>query len=278
MDQNFPFHVELLRTELKKRQEKNPRYSLRAFAAYLEVHPSALSRIFALKQEVSLDSSVKITKKLKLEQEVERLFLCSVIEERKKNYQREIGEKVLIPNLRKIAARISSSDYEKIADIHCITVLELSALNHFESNFDWIASQLKIEKSKVEEAVTHLVELGLLEWQDGKLVRKSDHFCAIDEVATSETRRRHQRQILEQAIKSLEDTPIERRWNSGMMMAVDPKKLPEAKQRIWRFMEDLCDFLECGERTHLYQLGIQLFPMTQAESNNSAADTPSTIV
>jgi hypothetical protein len=47
-----------------------------------------------------------------------------------------------------------------------------------------------------------------------------------------------------------------------MTMAIDPSKLPHARKRILEFMEALSDELELGDRTQVYQLGIQLFPLT----------------
>ena len=77
-----PFHVEFLKSELARRQSKNPRYSLRAFALHLEIHPSALSRILAGKLDLSLTSSVMIVKVVTFSDTDKVKFLVSVAEER----------------------------------------------------------------------------------------------------------------------------------------------------------------------------------------------------
>lgn len=77
-----PYHVVFLKSELNRRQIKNPRYSLRAFAQQLEVHPSALSRIMALKQEVSLKCCVAIVSAISISESDKVRFLVSVAEER----------------------------------------------------------------------------------------------------------------------------------------------------------------------------------------------------
>ena len=79
---NVPFHVGFLKDELVRRQSKNSRYSLRAFAHHLEIHPSALSRILAHKQEISLKCTVVISSVIVFTDEDKIKFLVSVSEER----------------------------------------------------------------------------------------------------------------------------------------------------------------------------------------------------
>ena len=83
------FHVEFLRLELEKRKQRNARYSLRAFASLLGIHPSALSRILSGKQEVSLPSAAALLKQLTMTPEERLWFIRSVAEER---YRRAVDE------------------------------------------------------------------------------------------------------------------------------------------------------------------------------------------
>ena len=77
-----PFHVEFLKDELARRQTKNSRYSLRAFAHHLEIHPSALSRILASKQDVSLRTCVLMVKVISFDESEKIKFLVSISEEK----------------------------------------------------------------------------------------------------------------------------------------------------------------------------------------------------
>lgn len=80
----LPTHVQQLSQELAKRKKRNPRYSLRAFAHALGLDPSALSRILAGKQEISLITTRKVLKALKLQADERLMFLTSVADEKKK--------------------------------------------------------------------------------------------------------------------------------------------------------------------------------------------------
>jgi PAS domain S-box-containing protein len=73
-----PYFIRVLREELDRRKNKNPRYSLRAFAKFLGVHPSAMSRLLNGKQELSLQACVTILKRLALPVDQSRAFIASV--------------------------------------------------------------------------------------------------------------------------------------------------------------------------------------------------------
>lgn len=79
-----PFYIKLLLNEIDNRKEKNPRYSLRAFARYLGMGPSTLSRILSGRQELSHSACKNIIKKLKFNRDDCVLFIASIAEERKR--------------------------------------------------------------------------------------------------------------------------------------------------------------------------------------------------
>ncbi len=77
-----PHHIEMLLREFNKRKESNPRYSLRAFARFLEMSSATLSRVLANRQEISLTASKKIIKKLKFSDDESLIFVRSIAEEK----------------------------------------------------------------------------------------------------------------------------------------------------------------------------------------------------
>jgi hypothetical protein len=50
-----------------------------------------------------------------------------------------------------------------------------------------------------------------------------------------------------------------------MTMAIDPEKLSAARQMIREFNQSLCQFLESGKRTRVYNLGVALCPLQVKE-------------
>ena len=68
---------DILKEQLKRRQELNPRFSLRSFAAKLEISPSKISEVFSGKKKLSLDRLEDIAKKLNLKGSEKEIFLLS---------------------------------------------------------------------------------------------------------------------------------------------------------------------------------------------------------
>jgi uncharacterized protein (TIGR02147 family) len=68
------------------------------------------------------------------------------------------------------------------------------------------------------------------------------------------------------AAEKLERIPVGLRDFSSVTMAIDPKKLPEAKAIVREFQEKLYALLADGKKTEVYQFNFQLFPLTQKEN------------
>ncbi|MEQ1878434.1 MAG: helix-turn-helix domain-containing protein, partial [Bdellovibrionia bacterium] len=73
--------MNLLKNELRKRIEKNPRYSLRAFANALGIHPSTLSAVLSNRRTLSPKSANRILTKLGLESQARISIVGKLISE-----------------------------------------------------------------------------------------------------------------------------------------------------------------------------------------------------
>jgi hypothetical protein len=91
----------LLLRELEARRSKNPRYSLRAFSRFLDIDSAALCRVLSGKQELSPRSGARLVGKLRLSQSEKRLFVRSILQDRKhRDYLRlskAMGEELADP-------------------------------------------------------------------------------------------------------------------------------------------------------------------------------------
>ena len=83
MGSDKPFFVMCLEKELFRRIDDNKQYSLRAFAKYLEVDASLLSKILQRKKMLPLKHSQAIADKLSLNQDDRAQFIISIAEEQK---------------------------------------------------------------------------------------------------------------------------------------------------------------------------------------------------
>ena len=72
--------------------------------------------------------------------------------------------------------------------------------------------------------------------------------------ATHFALRKMQSDLLAKAIDALEYIDPKLRDQSSITMAIDPSKLPEAKQKILEFRRSLMEFLEASnEKTEVYR-------------------------
>ncbi len=258
------FFYSRLRTEFADRLERNPRYSLRAFARTLGLSPGALSQIMAAKRFPSIALTEKIATLLGLEPEERVSFLASITEMHRARALKRIPRalKNLKPSPPAWNSELPSEAFRVLSDWHHFAILELTFLPGFQAKGQWIASQLGISKAEAVLALQRIMGLGILTCDGrGKWRKKDALLASADPGLTSSAHRKRQRQILEKAIVALEETPFDERDQSAVTMAIDPSRIPEAKRRIREFRRELCAFLEGGKRERVYELSISLFPL-----------------
>jgi uncharacterized protein (TIGR02147 family) len=267
--EQLPFYRQSLHGQLGDRVAKNPKYSLRAFARYLDIEASALSQVLNGKRYLSVEKIDHILSKLDLNPIEQENFRSSLAKAKKNaGHQRFTPEMKAI--LRETQNRdafdqktreVSVDQFKVIADWYHYAILELTLTRDFQSNTEWIARKLEISNSEATLAVERLFSLQLLEDQNGRWKKTAVQLSSADKHLTTGAHRRRQRQVLEKSLKSLENDPIEVRNHSAMTLSIDEKKVPEAKRRIQKFMNELTEFLETGTQTKTYEMIVNLFPL-----------------
>lgn len=263
------FYKNRIQEELTLRCERNPRYSLRAFAKALGIDAGAVSRILSGKLVPSVKVAEKLVEKLDLSSSEQRQFLVSVgAAHRARNSHR------VDPIFRKLESQsvqvkeLSAEIFRVIADWYHYAILELTFTPGFKSDPQWIAAELGISPLQAKLAIERLLKLSLLE-RNKETFRKADQKISTGEKhLTTTAHRNRQKQVLEKAIFSLENDAIESRSNTAMTMAIDPTMLPLAKEKILKFNQELCELLESGKRTQVYELSISLFPIQKRRKNS----------
>lgn len=251
----------LLKRELQRRK-KSHHSTLRSFAVELGLDPALLSRVLTGKQDLSLSSAKKVALALKLTVTQQRAFLESVADARKQNAVRKMILDSSIERDHSPVAAIDHDTFAAVSHLYHYAILELTFLKNFKSEAKWIAKAIGITALEAQYAIDRLVRLGLLNKTPSGLRKTNQHITTKDKEITSRALKNQQKEILQGALVALEKVPIKKRSSTGMTMAIDPSKLPEAKQMIEEFTFKLCEFLEGGNQDEVYQLGITLYPLT----------------
>lgn len=249
----------LLRRKLSEAQTKNPMYSLRAFAGRLNLNAGALSGIINGKRMVSKKLARKLSDALMLDpkEKTELLKLFPL----KQRYAKQSS--ILNDEVDSTYLEISASQFRVIAEWQHYAILSLINVKGFKSDENWIAARLGISVNKTKQALERLLNIGMLEMdKEGTIRRVSSYLTTTDGISDISLKKAHE-ESLEMAKLSLHEDPVEIRDHSSMTMAIDRKKIKEAKKLIRDFQDKLVRFLEDGEKTDVYRFSTHLFPLTK---------------
>lgn len=243
----------LLQEELLRRCRDNPGYSLRSFATTLQVSPSSLSRMLRGEREISTEMKSRLGKRL------------GIPPHRLEELPTDASAKNKSPHLPgNNFKQLAADTFAVMSDWYHYAILELTNLKNFESTSQWVAKTLGITVSEVNVAMERLQRLGLLKvTKSGRWINSSGSHTNVSGDLSGSAHRTLQRQVLQLAMRALDEIPIERRDQSSMTMSLNEKRLPEAIEKITQFRRELCAFVEQDRsRDSVYQLSISLFPLT----------------
>jgi uncharacterized protein (TIGR02147 family) len=244
-----------LQGEFYERARKNPRYSLRAFSRLLDMNAASVSQILSGKRKVSTKLISRICDDLAVAPDLRQLLLKSMIQHR-----------VAISKEQRAYTQIAMDSFAVMADWYHYAILELTFNSDFKIEPAWLAAQLGIRATEAKIAIERLLRLGLLVEKNGKLRKATAATTNGVGNMTSPALKVLQRQLLSKALEAIDLISQEEKDITSMTMSIDPALLPEARTRIKKFRRELCALLESGERSRVYNLGIQLFPLQKTKS------------
>lgn len=248
--QNYESFRLYLQKELVRRCRNNPSYSLRAFASHLDIENSALSKILNRKRGISEKMFLHLSSKLNF----------SPMEQMKFTEGSEQGD----------YQQIAEDQFRVISEWYHYAILELVEINNFQPNAKWIAKSLGLSISEVNIAVERLLRLKMLEIsEDGVWKDLSGNVSNYPSLNTNSAFQEQQIQFLNLAIEKVKAVNFSQRDNSSVTMAIDSKKLPEAKEMVKKFRRKLCSFLQSGEKDSVYQLAVAVYPLTKIETKEN---------
>lgn len=256
----------LLREKLVEIQRTQPRYSLRAFAGKVGVHVGALTYIINGKRNISRKLAERITRKLLLDPQQRSEILGLFPEPSPKRVLAHLSRTPLPPEaFEPRFLQLSASQFKICAEWEHFAVMSLARCQDFQSTAEWIASRLGITPSRARQVVSRLLELGLLESDSEGNLRRSEKSYQTSDDGADISLKRHHEQSLDLAKESLHRDSVAIRDFTSITLAIDPKKISAAKERIRKFEDELSDFLERGHQTEVYRLSVQLFPLSKLD-------------
>ena len=232
------------------RKANNPSYSYRSYAKSIGMAPSCLSEILSGKRKLT----ERMLRSLKANLDENEFSGISALPEL-------VGKKQEIykASLRR---QLPEQDYHIVREPVFYSILCLLETAPKDTSAEYFASKLSLPVDKVREAIDLLLKRKYVQLSNsGRLKLVPINLVTTRDVTNDEITIRH-KQNLKDAAVALDEVPILERDFSFTTMAIDKKKLPEAKEKILAFRREMMEFLEAGVQTDVYELCVQLFPRT----------------
>lgn len=249
-----PSYLRCLKETLSKRQSANAHYSLRAFARDLEIHPSTLCSVFQGKRPLPIKDSERVVRKLSLGPKERTLFIESLLQTKTKL------DAIVVENSDD-RFMLDESNFKALSEWEHYAVLTLFETVGFDPAPASIAQRLGITELRANVVLSNLIESGLLIKTQEGLRKSHSSYRTTEDVASLALQKSHL-ETLEMGKKKLLEVPVELRDFSSMNLVVDLEKVSEAKTIIREFRQKMAALLRDGNRTEVFQMAIQFYPLT----------------
>ncbi|MDX9731715.1 MAG: DUF4423 domain-containing protein [Bdellovibrionales bacterium] len=266
-----------LKIEFNRAHTRHRKYSLRAYANRLGLHPGTLSGVMSGKRSLPVKSALLVAEKLQLKGAERRLFVESgaLLRFQKKNGgQLSYSQELLTSRNRYLDLW---KQYTLIAEWEHAAVLSLMDLEEFRLDARWIAKRLGLTTKRASQVIANLKSSKTVRRQQGEWVRSDINYTTTDDISSQALRDAHIAE-LELAKNRLETTPISLRQYSSLTLTLNPERLPDAKKMIQSFLMNLAEYLEKDStqsrrrKGEVYQIGLQMFPLTISAENSARTD------
>jgi transcriptional regulator with XRE-family HTH domain len=239
---------ERLQAELAARCERNPGYSLRAFANYLGIDHATLSQLMRGKRTMTEATVRRLG---------ERIGLASG----EVDAYASRGEPVQAGSAQ---VRALAEDAAQVfGRWHAFAILELMRLRAFRPDVRWIARVLGVSATEVQVALQHLLRLGFLQmespacWRDltgGAILREEDFTMLALERFAARSR--------EVQLASARNAPQASRAHGAVTIALAENDVGRLMKLVEQFLADVqaCGAGEDGDR--LYHVDLHCLPLT----------------
>jgi DNA-binding MarR family transcriptional regulator len=246
-----------LAAELAARRQRNPRYSLRAYARDLRIAPGILSQVLNGKRRLTVAQSNTISRLLGLDGAARAAFATPPRLQRTLPARWKGGD----AGVRSLA----DDEFRVIAGWQHYAILGLIETPGFRSEPDWIAERLGLSVVTISAALRRLERVGLVTRVDGRLARVPQRLRTTTDVPSGAIRAYH-RGMLRKGQDALASLDVDQRDFSSITIRANPAKLATAKQLIRDFRRSLTDLLQADGGDELFVLNVQLFPLTSPRS------------
>lgn len=261
-----PDFLGLLRHLIYLKKEKSPSFSLRSLAKKAKLSPSLLSLVMVGKRKLSLAAAESLASAFCLRGKQRRYFLTLA----QLHSARTAEEKWKLQNeLMKLQGSeaeqaLELRHYRLISHWYYSVLYVLCGLKNLDHSTASLHQRLGPEVSikEVQVALNDLISLGLIK-KTGERYEQILGSVSTQPKMKDAAIYKYHHDMLKRAELALKRSSSEREFE-GLTVAIPKKQMKVVKEKIRSFMTELNLMLDQhSEADDVYQLNLQLFPLTQ---------------
>jgi uncharacterized protein (TIGR02147 family) len=267
---SFEDPVDYLNFELRQRQSRNSRFSLRAWARQVGYeNPSLLSDVLKKERKLKLELASKLALNLNLKGKSKRYFEYCVLlqnaksELEKKSYKKLIRE--MRPKTESFASPLSLEVFTLASEWYHWAILQGLSLAGVEGDESKLFDRFHhlIDKRTYKSAIDRLLHLGLIKQLDDEKLQKNFQSKILEpEIPSSAIKNCHQ-QFLDRAKEALSMQPREERDFRTTTITFSSSNIEEARKILQDCHKKLVTLAENNEKEDVYQLNTQFFRLSK---------------
>lgn len=252
------FIAENFRSYLKKvyeeKKHNNKRFSLRAFGKHLGLSHSALSEYLNGKRRPTKLVMQKVFSILNTPIDIQNSISQS--------YKFDPSQYIVQSSVR-------TQTLDSWLDL---AILELVRVKDFKNDVNWIAEKLGVSQEDVSHSIEKSLSCGALKRDNnGAYLLTGENLTTLGQAEQAAVIEKVIKDFLQLQIVKMNEVPIEKRSAIGLLVAMDPDDLPEARSIIYKFVRELSAFLERPSAIpkQVFRLNVGLFPVSNTYEDQS---------
>lgn len=257
---------DFLKDFFEEKKEKNSFFSYRFMGKRVGIDASHLVKIFQKKRHISAALIDGLIQFCELKDRDAQFFSTLVHFNKAKSGQdaRVYYEKLL--ELKGVKSySLEKHQYEYYSKWYYSAILTLLEFYTFSNDFKALAQKIspQITQAQAKKSITLLENLGLIRKKEDGTYFLTNRLITTGEHCRSILVRAYQEETIKLAAEALQRFPREKRNISTVTITISEKNLDYINDMIKDFREALLKYAEAEQNPdHVYQLNIQLFPLT----------------
>lgn len=263
MSTKYSYYIHILQEHLSSKQKLNPSYSLRAFARDLGINAATLSQVMKGGRPLPIKNSLSVVEKLGLKADERTLFLESLYRSRTTLDNIKLSEK-------DERLMLNESHNKVMAEWEHFATLSLFDVEEFVCTPEEVANRLAITLIRAQVVINNLLLSGLVTNDNGVLIKAQKSVRTTEDISSEAIKKGHH-EALDIGKTKLETIDVMLRDFSEITLAMDIEKIIEAKTIIREFRQKMAVLVKDGKKTDVFQLAIQLYPLTEINYKKTAS-------